>query len=110
MLHTNNYDFFHAYRKGHLKVAQWLFDLYDTDLRLRIYKGFKKITGFWHQLNEFEQIHIFNDPNWLVTMIKNKHSINDIQALISTSQRDDVKSDLKTSLYKFQFRSIINAL
>ena len=110
MLHTNNYDFFHAYRKGHLEVAQWLFDLYETDLRLRIYKGFKKITGFWHQLNEFEQIHIFNDPNWLVTMIKNKHSINDIQALISTSQRDDVKSDLKTSLYKFQFRSIINAL
>ena len=110
MLHAEDDHAFGACGYGHQETAKWLFDLYETDVRLRLYKKHVKIPLLWHKLNEFEQIEIFNDQNWLVTMIKNEDSINGVHALIRASQSDDVKGDLKTSFYRYQFGTIIAAL
>ena len=111
MLHAGNDAAFRlACQKDHQEIVEWLFDLYETDVRLRLHKKHVKIPLLWHKLNEFEQIEIFNDQNWLVTMIKNDHSINGVHALIRASQSDDVKGNLKTSFYRSQFGTIITAL
>ena len=111
MLHARgDYALWDACHYGHQKVAEWLFDLYETDVRLRICKRYKMIHLLWHKLNEFEQIKIFKDQDWLLKKIKSNKSIKDLEALISATQSADVKSDLQRLLYQFHFKTIINAL
>ena len=87
-----------------------MFDFYKTDVRLRFYKQHVKNGLLWPKLNEYEQIAMFNDQEWLITTIKSNKSIKDVEALISVTQSDDVKGVLKTSLYMLSFINIIDAL
>ena len=111
MLHARNDGaFLVVCHNGHQKVTEWLFDLYDTDVRLRLYKKHDNNGLLWSKLNEYEQIAMFNDQEWLISMVKKSKSTQDVQALISDDQNHEGKQALKTSLYMLNFIKIINSL
>ena len=111
MLQNDNHYAFHlACQNGHLKMVEWMFDLYETDERLRLYKKHDNNGLLWSKLNEYEQIAMFNDQEWLISMVKKSKSTQDVQALISDDQNHEGKRALKASLYMLNFIRIINAL
>ena len=71
MLHAkDNLAFRMACDRGHHKITEWLFDFYETDVRLRLYKKHVKNGLLWSKLDGYEQIAMFNDQEWLISMVK----------------------------------------
>ena len=91
-------------------MAEWLFDLYETNERLRLYKKHVNNGLFWSKLNRYEQIAMFSDPEWLISMVKRSKSTQEVQVLISDAQSHGAKRVLRTSLYLLNFINIIEAL
>ena len=111
MLHAYNDGAFRgSCLNGHHKITEWLFDFYETDVRLRLYKKHVKNRLLWSKLNGYEQIAMFNDQEWLISMVKKSKSTQEVQVLISDAQSHWEKQVLKTSLYLLNFINIINAL
>ena len=45
----------------------------------------------------------FNDQEWLISMVKKSKSTQDVQALISDDQNDDVKRAFKSIIVYVEF-------